>query len=261
MKKEQISVQMYTIRDFLTNIKDFEASCMKLHNIGYRAVELAGFNPNINLKEIKKILVDNDIKCVSTHSDANILFNETEKIIEELNILEAEYTVYPYPAGYSFRTINIVNEFCDKLNKAGKILNENGKTLCYHNHHLEFVKAEEEIVLDLIYKNTNPKYLQGEIDTYWVQFGGQCIGSWINKLNNRLPILHMKDYGVFYNYGAFNTGFAEIGVGNIDWEKIIKKSDTAGVKWYVVEQDTCPGDPFDSLKISYDYIVNNLCED
>ena len=32
------------------------------------------------------------------------------------------------------------------------------------------------------------------------------------------------------------------------------RQEKIGVKHYVVEQDTCPGDPFDSLKISRDYI-------
>ena len=35
---------------------------------------------------------------------------------------------------------------------------------------------------------------------------------------------------------------------------IIETADRIGVKYYVVEQDTCPGDPFDSLRISRDYI-------
>jgi hypothetical protein len=31
-----------------------------------------------------------------------------------------------------------------------------------------------------------------------------------------------------------------------------------GCAWFIVEQDTCPGDPFDSLRQSFDYIKANL---
>ncbi len=44
---------------------------------------------------------------------------------------------------------------------------------------------------------------------------------------------------------------AEIGEGNLDWPGILAACREANVQWYAVEQDICPGDPFESLKISY----------
>ncbi len=64
----------------------------------------------------------------------------------------------------------------------------------------------------------------------------------------------MKDTG-FVNGQAMMT---EIGNGNLEWKKIVKAADEAGCLWYIVEEDTCPGCPFDSLKMSYDYIAQEL---
>lgn len=50
----------------------------------------------------------------------------------------------------------------------------------------------------------------------------------------------------------------EIGNGNLYWDGIIEASLNSGVKHFVVEQDSCPGDPFDSLKISSDYLHANF---
>ena len=36
---------------------------------------------------------------------------------------------------------------------------------------------------------------------------------------------------------------------------IIKIATDSGCKWFIVEQDECGGDPFDSLRISYDNLV------
>ncbi len=36
-------------------------------------------------------------------------------------------------------------------------------------------------------------------------------------------------------------------------------ADAAGCEWFIVEQDTCPGDPFDSLRMSFEFIRDNLC--
>ena len=43
---------------------------------------------------------------------------------------------------------------------------------------------------------------------------------------------------------------AEVGEGNLDWAGILAAARDAGVVWYIVEQDTCERDPFESLKIS-----------
>ena len=48
---------------------------------------------------------------------------------------------------------------------------------------------------------------------------------------------------------------AEIGEGNLDWDAIIKACEEAGTKWALVEQDVCQRDPFESLKMSYDYLI------
>ncbi len=77
-----------------------------------------------------------------------------------------------------------------------------------------------------------------------------------NRLaKGRLPLLHMKDYMVNDENAP---QFAEIGVGNLPWPQIIAAAEESGCEWFIVEQDTCPGDPFDSLQISFDYIRANL---
>lgn len=263
MKKNQITAQMYTTRDYIRNLRDFDETCQKLSNIGFKCVQLSGWNTDLDMKEIKKIYDDNGLKCIVTHHSSDLLLKETNKIVDDLNILDCKYTAYPYPAGKMFRTANQVNDFIDELANAGKILKENGKQLLYHNHHYEFAKVEGEIVLDTIFNKIPKDYLQGEIDTYWVQAGGQCPVKWAKKLQGYMPIIHMKDYAVkLDDYGNVKTGISEIGVGNIDWKEIVNICDAGGTEYYVIEQDeNFTGTPFDSLKISYDYIANNLCED
>jgi sugar phosphate isomerase/epimerase len=54
------------------------------------------------------------------------------------------------------------------------------------------------------------------------------------------------------------AAFAEIGRGNLEFPAIIAAAQAGGCQWFIVEQDTCPGDPFDSLQISFDYIQSHL---
>ena len=52
--------------------------------------------------------------------------------------------------------------------------------------------------------------------------------------------------------------FTEVGNGVIDFKKIFANADKAGLKYFFVEQDKCPGSPFDSITKSYNYIKKNL---
>ena len=49
--------------------------------------------------------------------------------------------------------------------------------------------------------------------------------------------------------------YAEVGQGNLDWDEIIAAAKDSSTEFALVEQDKCDGNPFDSLKISYDFLI------
>ena len=106
-----------------------------------------------------------------------------------LKKLGCQITAYPYPGDIKFDTLNSVKDFCRRLNAAGEVLHEAGQILCYHNHHIEFQHVAGKPVLEIIYAETDPRYLQGEPDTYWVQYGGGDPVAWCERLNSRLPMV------------------------------------------------------------------------
>jgi sugar phosphate isomerase/epimerase len=134
-------------------------------------------------------------------------------------------------------------------------LQEAGLTLSYHNHAHEFMPFRGTTLLEYIYAQTSPQYLQGEIDTYWVQFGGGDPVDWCLRLKGRLPLLHMKDYTI---QPDGKPTFASIGAGNLNWPAILGAAMAAGCEWFIVEQDTTPGDPFEAVKQSFEFIRGKL---
>jgi len=88
-----------------------------------------------------------------------------------------------------------------------------------------------------------------------VQRGGADPAAWVAKCAARgpLPVMHLKDFAV--NPADKAPLFAEIGEGNLNWPAILKACKKAQVRWYCVEQDVCPRDPFESLAISYNNLV------
>lgn len=253
MKIGQVAVQMYSIRDFLKTPRDIAESCKKMRKIGYTAVQASGLGP-IEDKEFLAITKDAGLDCFSTHEGGQWIVEKPKEVSAKLKRWGVKLTAYPYPH-MPINTLAEVKALAKGLNAAGKVLHDAGQILTYHNHHLEFRKVAGKAVLDILYDETDPRYLQGEIDTYWIQTGGADPVAWAKKLKMRLPMIHLKDYMVT---NENKTTFSEIGNGNLDFKSIIKAAEGSGCKWFIVEQDTCPGNPFDSLKQSFDFIKKNL---
>src|SRR5690606_8543993 len=163
----------------------------------------------------------------------------------------------PAPKNVDFGSQPSVAQWIARLDRAGKILADAGQTLTYHNHHHEFRRLGNRTVLEEIFAQTNPRHLQAEIDTYWVQYGGGDPIAWCRNLKNRLPLLHLKDYIVD---AESKVTYAEIGSGNLDFPAIVRAAEESGCQWFIVEQDTCPGDPFASIQQSFHYIRDHLAE-
>jgi sugar phosphate isomerase/epimerase len=50
----------------------------------------------------------------------------------------------------------------------------------------------------------------------------------------------------------------EVGNGSLDFRAITSSAEAAGCRWFIVEQDITPGDPFASLEQSFRYIQKEL---
>jgi sugar phosphate isomerase/epimerase len=253
MKTNQVAAQLYTVRDFAKTPAEIAQTLKKIGAIGYQAVQISGLGP-ISESELLAILNGEGLICAATHEDGNTILNEPQRVVEHLKKLNCP--LYAWPAGIKFDTLPDVTSFAKRLNAAGKVLHDAGQVLCYHNHHIEFRRLAGKPILEILFAETDPRYLQGEPDTYWVQHGGGDPVEWCDRLKNRLPILHMKDYTVTTEN---KVTFAEIGNGNLNWKRIIPAAEAAGCKWFCIEQDTCPGDPFDSLKQSFEFTRDHIC--
>ncbi len=258
MKLSQVAVELYTVRDWLKTPAEIAESLSRIREIGYHAVQLSGLGP-IETNELLKILSAEGLVCSSTHEDAAELLETPDRIAEKLDLLGCTQTAYPFPHGVSFAGMTEVKEFASRLNHAGRILNDRGITFSYHNHDIEFMRLGGRPILEILYDETDPRFVKAEIDTYWVQAGGANPVDWCRRMRERLPLLHIKDYGVNEERRAV---YREIGQGNLDWPAIISAAEESGCQWYIVEQDAdwADDDPFKSLQMSLDYIKANLIE-
>ncbi len=254
MKLRQVAAQLYTVREHCQTATDLATSLRRIRQIGYQAVQLSGLGP-IPEAEIVTMTGDLGLTICATHEGSHDILDRPEKAIARLQALGCKNTAYPFPKDINFGQPEEVRTLVRKLEASGAKFRAAGLTLAYHNHAIEFVKFEGSTVLNYIYQKTAPEHLAAELDTYWIQLGGGNPVDWCRKLRGRLPFIHLKDYTYTT---ADKPGWCEIGSGTLPFAEIIAEAESGGCEWFIVEQDTCPGDPFESLKKSYDYLWTHL---
>ncbi|HZZ57045.1 MAG TPA: sugar phosphate isomerase/epimerase [Opitutaceae bacterium] len=254
MTISQVAATLYTVRASCQTAADLAATVRKLREIGYAAVQLSGLGP-IPVEEVARIVAGEGLTVCATHEPAADILDRPQQAIDRLKQLNCSLTAYPYPQGVDFTDARSVASLAARLDAAGAQFRAAGLTLGYHNHGLEFIRFQGATVLDYLFGHTDPKNLVAELDTYWVQFGGGDCVEWCRRLPGRLPFIHLKDYAMT---AAHKPVDCEIGQGNLPFRRIIDAAERSGCRWFIVEQDTCPADPFESLRSSYNAIKSNL---
>ena len=252
MKTYQIALTLFTLRDHCQDESNFKSTLKLVREIGYKSVQISGVNIDSDVK-LKEFTDEAGLKICATHEPSETIIENPKKVIERLEILDCHYTAFPHPGRYSIETLEDTIQLARQLDISGAILREAGKVLTYHNHDNEFFRHDGRTVLELIFEKTDPKNLQGEIDTFWIQKGGGDPVFWCRKLQGRLPLLHLKDYRITLNR---QVEFAEVGQGNLDWPRIIEAAEDSGCEWFIVEQDQSTRDPFESVKMSFDFLTS-----
>jgi len=242
-----IAAQMYTLRKFTQTPADIAKTLAKVRALGYEAIQISAFGP-CEPAEIARMAQDNALTVASTHTPWQRFVEEIEKVIEEHQMWGCKHpAIGGMPKEY--RSPGGIVKFAALAEDVGRKLADAGMDFSYHNHNFELQQTGGKTWLALLYEKSDPRYLQAEIDTYWIQAGGGDPAAWIAKVAGRCPVIHLKDMTM----GPDGQRMAEVGAGNLNWPAILAAASDAAVEWYCVEQDECyDRDPFESLKISLD---------
>lgn len=248
MTQPKLAAQLYTLREYTKTAAGLAESLKQVRAIGYTSVQISAIGP-IPDTEVKAILDGEGLSVCITHTPFPKLWNEIDAVIEQHKLWNCpNVALGSMPQPYRDEGEAGFHRFAQEANVVGEKLAKAGLTFSYHNHSFEFVRFGKQTGLDIIYNETDPRYLMAEIDTYWVQHGGADPTVWIRRMKNRMPVVHFKDMVILYGQPTM----AEIGEGNLNWPGILAACEDANVRWYAIEQDVCQRNPFESLKISYD---------
>tara|TARA_R110002051_G_scaffold117009_1_gene190597 strand:- start:7488 stop:8354 length:867 start_codon:yes stop_codon:yes gene_type:complete len=253
---------LYTVRDDMG--VDAKTTLKAVADAGYKNIEAASYADgkfyNMPPAEFKKLLKELKLTPISTHQ-GSVTLDNADAMIADVKAAGFKYFVIPVPpmglfkfdmesktmgmTGGAENLTQIVNTLGEKCHKAGL-------KLLYHNHDFEFKKDADGIVpIDYMLAHTDPKYVNFQMDLYWVTKAGADPVAYFKKYPGRFKIWHVKDMD---DQGRF----APVGNGNIDFSRILENKKLSGMKFYMVEQDmTFDGmKPLEAIIISHEGLKN-----
>jgi sugar phosphate isomerase/epimerase len=262
-KNKKVGVQLYTLRNAIG--KDPKGTLKKVAELGFGEVESFGYNGKffgMTPAEYKTVLSDLGLTAPSGHYMYGNFGNKKipgtvlygwDKAVEDAAALGQQYMVIAYLMPEERGDIDNYKRTAEGISKAAEVCKKAGIQLCYHNHDFEFEAQNGILPFDILTKETSADLVKIELDLYWASKAGQDPVSLFKQHKGRVALWHVKDMD-----NTPKKHFTEVGNGVIDFATIFKNAKTSGMKHFFVEQDECPGSPFDSIAKSIGHIKSNL---
>ena len=274
MKKSNVALQVYSVRGEME--KDFFGTLKKVKDMGYAGVEFAGLYGNDPL-EIKKVCEELGLVTLSAHVPYQELMADLEGTVETYRKLGCSYVVIPYLQEEYRKDKETFAETIESIKKIGEAVKAAGMVLQYHNHDFEFEKFDGKYLLDILYEEVSPELLQTQIDTCWVNVGGENPAEYVRKYSGRIPTVHLKDFagsksenmyaliGIDEDKTKDAAGtfeFRPVGKGLQVFSKIVEAADEGGAQWVIVEQDapSMGMTDLESVEASIQYLLAEILE-
>ena len=239
-----IALQLYSLREAMA--KDFENIVKRVADIGYPAVETAGF-PGTTPAVAGKLFKDLGLEVCSAHMPLPI-GEKKQEVIDTMNVLGCKRII----AGFGpdqFKTGDLIKASCAKFNEASAAAKANGMCFGIHNHWWEFDHQIDGLYPEDILLAADPSVF-AELDVYWAACGGADAAVQVARLKDRAPLLHIKDGMV-----EPRQPHTAVGAGALNMPAIIGAADPDVLEWVIVELDSCATDMMEAVAESYRYLV------
>jgi sugar phosphate isomerase/epimerase len=239
-----VGLELYSVREELK--KDLTGTVTAVAKLGYQVVEF--YSPyfrwtDAQAKDIRKLMNDLGVRCLSTHNDATCFTAENLSRAIELNQMMGSKLIVMAHPGKVPTTLDGWKGVADRLNEAAAKLKPLGLRAGYHNHEPEFKQIEGKRPIEVLAANTTKDVvLQLDVGTC-LEVGSDPV-AWIDKNPGRIVSMHCKDWSPDAGKG-YKVLFGE---GVAPWKKIFAAAEsTGGIEFYLIEQEGSAYPPLETV--------------
>jgi sugar phosphate isomerase/epimerase len=243
-KRIPVGLELYSVREELK--QDLMGTVRAVGKTGYEDVEF--YSPYFAwttdyAKEVRKLLDDLGIHCLSTHNDFRSFDPENLPRAIELNQIIGSKFIVMASAG-RVSGLDGWKAVAERLDHAAEKLRPLGLRAGYHNHQAEFRPVDGQRPIEVLAANTaKDVVLQLDVGTC-VEVGSDPV-AWIDKNPGRIVSMHCKDWSPDAGKG-YKVLFGE---GVAPWKKIFEAAEsTGGIEYYLVEQEGSAYPPLETVE-------------
>lgn len=239
-------IQLYTFRDAM--MKDARGTLKQIANLGIKQIESASSSKGnyygLTPKEMKQVCADLGMTLRSGHIALNA---QWQKTLNEAAESGQEYLICASMPSRG-QTVDNYKKVSESFNKAGEEAHKLNIKFGYHNHDYEFDSDKGEVLYDVMLNNTDPKYVNMEMDLGWVVTSGKDPFDYFKRYPGRFPLWHLKDMDVKKKHST------EFGKGDLDIKKLLEHRKDSGLKYFFIEQEEYASTPYESMKQNMEYL-------
>ena len=239
-EKIEVGVQLYSVRALLD--KEVTGTLAIVNKMQVKDVEVAGLYGKI-APAFREELDKAGLHASGVHFQFDRFSKDIDGLIKDAKTLGCEYVTLPWIPHNGDFTADNAKEVAIKFNEWGRKCTEAGLKFCYHAHGYEFRPYEQGTLFDLIAAQTNPEFVNFELDIFWAFDAGADPVKLMQKYPNRFPLMHLKDMktGVKTpNYTGHENVESDValGTGQLDIPAIVKQATMIGVKHFYIEDES-----------------------
>lgn len=244
MKRDHIGVQLYTLREMAA--KDLDATLAAVAKMGYAGVEFAGFHGH-RAEDVRTMLDRYGLQAFAAHIPVAQFEGDIDSVVHELTAIGAPWGIVPWVSPEA-RNETSMRDLGLRMNAYASALRDAGIKFGYHNHDFEFTETvgTGETLFHTLLNITDPALVFFELDAMWASVGGYEPHDVIRAHADRIRLLHIKDASK-----EDRRKDVPFGEGVLDWGAILSAARSAGVEYYITEQDNPnPNDPLGDVEIA-----------
>lgn len=244
-----LGCQTWPVREMIA--KDFPGTLQQLAAAGFQNIELCspagyadyGFGglAKYTPAELKKILSDAGITCISSHFGLDELRKDQPGRIAWAKEIGLTQMLVATLSGPKNPTLDDVKRAADEYNKMGELAAKSGIQQGLHNEDFECSTVNGKRTYDVLFELLDPKLIKFQFQVSTIGQGFDA-AEYFTKYPGRFISMHVQ------GWSAQTKKIMPVGQDTLDWKKIFTAAKTGGVKNYFVEMN------LDFMKASVPYL-------
>jgi sugar phosphate isomerase/epimerase len=246
-----IGCQTWPVREMIA--KDFPGTLKVLADAGFQTIELcspagyadSGFAGLAKYKgaELRKILSDAGVSCVSSHFGIDELRGNQQRAIDWARDVGLTQMLVPSLDGPKNPTMDDVKKAADEYNKIGEQAAKAGIQQGLHNENFELTSVDGKRTYDLLFSLLDPKLIKFQFQVSTISRGYDA-AEYFTKYPGRFISMHVQGWSVA------TKKTTAVGQDSLDWKRIFTAAKNGGIKNYFVEMN------LEQMKASVPYLQN-----